>query len=319
MTARDRIDVHQHVVPPFWVEGLSLRHSVHRPPPWSPEQAIAFMDERQIAKGLLSLTAPGLSAWQVDERPDMARRVNEYTSGLVAQWAGRFGNFATLPLPDVGAALSELTYVLDVLNAEGVVLYSNYDDIFLGNSSFEPLWEELDRRQAVVFIHPTRTTLPAIDGIPAPFVDFPFATTRTAVDMVLKGVLDRHKNMRVILSHAGGFLPYAIQRVVNCADTLPGSAGVDKLHETFRRFYFDTALSSGPSALPSLKSFADPERILFGSDFPYAPGGPSEEFTATLDASTWLTEGEHAAICQGNAVALFRRAATSARATTVPD
>ncbi|MFB7091465.1 amidohydrolase family protein [Streptomyces sp. NPDC056296] len=305
MNAPGRIDVHQHVVPPFWVEGLQRLGSGHRPPQWSPEQAIAFMDERRIATGVLSLTAPGLSSWPRGERPAVARQVNVYTADLVTAWPGRFGHFATLPLPDVDAALDETAHALDVLKADGVVLYSNYGDRFLGSKEFEPLWAELDRRQAVVFVHPTRTSLSDLDGIPAPFVDFPFATTRTAVDMVLKGVLDRHRRVRVILSHAGGFLPFAVQRFVACAGTLPGGADHGTVHAAFRRFYFDTALSSGPSAMVSLTSFADPARILYGSDFPYAPGGAVEEFTATLDTHSALAVHEHAAIRQGNATALF--------------
>ncbi|HZV04969.1 MAG TPA: amidohydrolase family protein [Gemmataceae bacterium] len=306
MVPAGRIDVHQHLVPPFWVEGLQRNKSIHRPPSWSPETAIAFMDSRRIATGILSLTAPGVASWATDERRKATREVNEYTAGLVEKWPGRFGNFATLPLPDLEGALLELSYALDTLAADGVILFSNYGDRYLGDPYFEPLWAELDRREAIVFIHPTRTSLPDIEGIPAPIVDFPFATTRTAVDMVLKGVLDRHRKMRVILSHAGGFLPYVAHRASTCATSVsPDSYDTDTLLETFRRFYFDTALSSSAFAIPSLKAFADPSRILFGSDFPYAPGGSAEKYTSMLDASPLLSEAEHAAIDHGNAARLF--------------
>ena len=300
-----RIDVHQHVLPPFWVEGLRQKNSVHRPPMWSPEAAIEFMNFRNIAKGILSLTAPGILNWSGDERPSIARRVNEYTAELVSRWPERFGNFATLPLPDVDAALAEVSHALDTLAADGMILLSNYGDRFLGDPLFEPLWAELDRRESIVHIHPSRTSLAEIEGIPAPFVDFPFATTRTAVDIVLKGVLDRYRKVKVILSHGGGFLPYAAHRFATCAGVMPGSPEKDLLIEKFRRFYFDTALASSPFALPSLKAFADPSRILFGSDFPYAPGGAAEEFTSTLDASPLLSEAEHAAINHVNAAELF--------------
>lgn len=306
MPSQRRIDVHQHVLPPFWVDGLRERGSVHRPPTWSPQRAIDYMDSRQIDTAVLSLTAPGLSDWAADQRVPMARRINEYTAGLVIQWPGRFGNFATLPLPDISAALDEVAYALDTLGADGVVLYSNYGDRFLGDPVFEPLWAELDRRHAVAFIHPTRTSLPELDGIPAPFVDFPFATTRTAVDMVVKGVLDRHSQVRIILSHGGGYLPYVVQRVVACVGALPADTDERALDLTFRRFHLDTALSSGSSSLPSLISFADPSRILFGSDFPYAPGGTDEQFTATLDRGD-LKANNRSAINRRNAVELFGR------------
>ncbi|WP_428390878.1 amidohydrolase family protein [Lichenicoccus sp.] len=311
LTTAQRIDVHQHVLPPFWVEALRQRKSVHRPPAWSPEAALSFMDSRRIGKGFLSLTAPGVEAWAPDDRRTIARDVNEYTAGLARRWPDRFGHFATLPLPDIEGALIEVAYAMDTLAADGVVLLSNYGDRFLGDPSFEPLWAELDRRSAVVLIHPTRTSLPPIEGIPAPFIDFPFATTRTACDMVLKGVVDRHRAMRVILSHAGGFLPYGVHRFVACATTLPGSPASDALMDGFRRFYFDTALSSSPTAIPSLKAFADPSRILFGSDFPYVPGGPDEQFTSLLDANRVLSEAEHASIDCGNAEVLFAAASPS--------
>lgn len=300
-----RIDVHQHVVPPFWVEGLKERGSVHRPPLWCPGDAIAFLESRGIAKAILSLTAPALAAWDGQERRDMGRRVNDYTAGLVTRYAGRFGNFATLPLPDLDDALAEIAYALDTLGADGVVLMSNYGPLFLGDPFFEPLWAELDRRKAVVLIHPTRTELPELVGIPAPFVDFPFATTRTAVDMVIKGVMDRHRDMRVILSHAGGFLPFAAHRFATTAAVMPGAASEASMMETFRRFYFDTALSASAPAIAGLKAFADPSRILFGSDFPYAPGRMNEGFTAMLDASPLLSDQDRAALGHLNAQRLW--------------
>ena len=302
--APDRIDVHQHVLPPFWVQALRERGSIHRPPPWSPEIALAYMDTHRIRTAYLSLTAPSVEAWAEDDRCGIARDVNDYTAGLVAEWPDRFGHFATLPLPDLDGALREAAYAFDVLGADGVVLLSNYADRFLGHPSFEPLWAELDRRGALVLIHPTRTTLPALDGMPAPFIDFPFATTRTACEMVLKGVPDRHRNLRIILSHAGGFLPYAVDRFVACVAAMPGAPEPGAMMAAFRRFYLDTAISSGASVVPSLKAFADPSRILFGSDFPYVPGRQDEPFTALLDAAPSLSAAEHAAINHGNAASL---------------
>ena len=307
-----RIDVHQHILPPFWAEELKRRGSPHRTHPWSPELAISFMDSRRIAKGFLSLTAPALTAWDEDELRSAARRVNDYTADVVQRHPDRFGNFITLPLPDMDGALDEVAHGFDALHADGVILLSNYGERFLGDPVFEPLWAELDRRKAIVFVHPTRTALAELPGLPAPLIDFPFATTRTACDMVYRGVLDRYPDMRVILSHAGGFLPYAAHRFVTCAGTMPGAPEQAAMTAAFRRFYFDTALSSSPSAIPSLKAFADPARILFGSDFPYAPGGLDEPFTALLDGSRDLSAADHAAIDHGNARLLFQTALVDA-------
>ena len=308
-----KIDVHQHVIPPKWVKGLQRIGSRHRPPPWSPESAIDWMDAQNIATGFLSLTAPGFTGWRDSELQSAAREVNEYTAELVAKWPGRFGNFAILPLPELDGSLHEVRYAFDTLDANGVTVFSNYGDRYLGDPFFEPLWAELDRRGAVVFVHPTRLTQPELKGLPAPYVDFPFATTRSAVEMVMNGVLDRYHKMRVILSHGGGFLPYAAYRFsMLAAGGPPGSekslrfeADVAAMLAKFRRFYVDTALASSPTSLPSLQAFLDPAHLLFGSDYAYGPGGVTEAFSAMLDASPLFTPAEHAAIDYGNAQLLL--------------
>lgn len=288
MTSRTKIDIHQHIVPPFWADYLRQHPSPHRLPEWSPDEALASMDRQGIAKAYLSLSVPGVLPWPAGERAEVARQVNGYTADLVARYPGRFGNLATLPLPDVGAAIAEADYAFEAQGVDGVIVLTNYGDSYLGDPAFEPLWDELDRRAAVVLVHPDSTSLPNLDGIPASMVDFPFASTRTAVDMVFKGVLDRHPAVRVVLSHAGGFLPYAAERFVRGGSALPGMPGRDHLMAAFRRFYLDTALSTGPMVLPSLLAFADPSHIVFGSDYPYA-AGQAEEFTAGLDTSPLLS------------------------------
>lgn len=265
-----------------------------------------FMDGQHIRKGILSLTAPGVSGWQGAERRSMARRVNEYGADLAARNSDRFGSFATLPLPDIDGALVELAHTLDVLKADGVILLSNYEGHYLGDPLFEPIWAELDRRAATVFVHPSKPAIPTIDGIPGPIVDYPFDTTRAAVQLVLNGIIPRFGRVRVILSHGGGFLPYAALRFAELASAaLPEKPRVADVMDAFRSFYFDTALSAGPSALPSLLAFAKPGHILYGSDFPYAPAAVGASFTAQLDNYAGLSPEALAAINNGNARALF--------------
>src|ERR1700726_2004171 len=175
MSAPHRIDVHQHVVPPFYAKALPTHGgdpSGTAIPQWSPKGAIDFMDSQAIATGILSLTAPSVVRWDKSERREMARRVNEYT-------ADRFAKFATLPVPDVDGALRELEHALDTLRADGVILLANYAGKYLGDTVFEPLWAELDHRRAVVLVHPGRPPLPTAAGIAGPLVDYPFDTTRT--------------------------------------------------------------------------------------------------------------------------------------------
>lgn len=310
MAAPDRIDVHQHIVPPFWAEALrdhggdpSGWHS----PAWSPESALSFMDRQGIATGILSLTAPGVSGWSGTARRDMARRVNDHTADLVRRHPDRFGLFATLPMPDVDGALQETAHAFDALQADGVILLSNYDGRYLGAPQFEPLWSELNRRRAVVFVHPAKPPLPVLDGIPGPIVDYPFDTTRAAVQMAVNGVMDRYPDLRVILSHAGGFLPFASHRFAEVAAVARPEMSAHSILDSFRRFHFDTALSASPAALPSLIAFAGTGRILYGSDFPYAPAVVSAGFTAMLDAHEGFSPADLAAVNRQNALSLFKR------------
>src|SRR6202790_5555289 len=296
MSTAHRIDVHQHVVPSFWAEALPAHggdpsgprsgdpsHTVL--PPWSPDSAIDFMDSEQIATAILSLTAPGITGWDKSGRREMARRVNEYTADLVAKRPDRFGHFATLPLPDVDGALQELEHALDTLRAHGVILLANYSGKYLGEAAFEPVWAELDRRQAIVYVHPGQPPLPTAAGLAGPLVDYPFDTTRTAVQLVLNGVVDRYPGARIILAHAGGFVPYASHRFAELAHVFrPDAAKPADILSSFRRFYFDTALSSSSAALPSLEAFAEHGHILFGTDFPFAPSSVGATFTRNLDA-----------------------------------
>lgn len=307
----NRIDVHQHLIPPFWAAGLTDHGgdpSGWHSPDWTQASAAAFMDSQGIRKGILSLTAPGVSGWKGEERRHMARRVNEFGADLMIRHPDRFGSFATLPLPDIDGALAELAHGLDVLKADGVILLSNYEGRYLGDPLFEPLWAELDRRSAVVFVHPGKPGIATMDGIPGPIIDYPFDTTRTAVQLVLNGVVTRCRNVRIILSHAGGFLPYAAHRFAELASAVrPDKPRVGDLIEDFKSFYFDTALSTGVAALPSLLAFAKPGHVLYGSDFPYAPASVGASFTAQLDSYGGLSPEGLAAINHGSALTLFER------------
>ncbi len=285
--ALNRIDVHQHLIPPFWAAALPKHGgdpSGWKSPQWSPEDAVSFMDSQEIATSIVSLTAPGIEGWVSEERADVARRVNDYGADLTRQLPDRFGCFATLALPDVDAALAEIARAFDELGADGVILHSNFDGIYLGHPSLKPVWKELDRRAAVVYIHPTTPKVSVLPGVPGPIEDYPADTTRAAVDLIASGYMTRYKSMKVILSHAGGFLPYAAARFAELlhAAVAPERSVSDLLSE-MKEFYFDTALAA-PTRLPSLLAFAVPGHVLFGTDYPYAPVSVVKSFTESLDA-----------------------------------
>ncbi|MGW4399046.1 amidohydrolase family protein [Amycolatopsis nivea] len=311
MIDRERIDVHTHLVPPFWGEALAQHGgdpSGWTLPPWTPDDHLKFMDANGIATSVLSLTAPSVTGWTGPARREMARRVNEYTAELVRERPDRFGLFATVPLPDVEGAVAEVAHAFGALRADGVVLLSNYDGGYLGDDRYAPLWEALDGHRAVVFVHPALPLGPLLPGIPGPMVDYPFDTTRNAVHMVFHGITERYPNVRIILSHAGGFVPFAALRFCQIQAALePAGPTADDWLARFRSFYWDTALSSGEYAFGALARFADPARILYGSDFPYAPPEVGTRFTEILDIESGLTADQSRAIDSGNARALFPR------------
>ncbi|MFF4805565.1 amidohydrolase family protein [Streptomyces sp. NPDC001351] len=311
MTSPCRIDVHQHLIPPAY-RAVMDRHGETAAgwptPAWDAGSALAMMDRRSIATGILSISSPGIHFGDDTEARAVARMVNEYAADLARDHPDRFGFFASLPLPDVDGALAEATYALDELHADGVVLLSNVRGRYLGDKEYEPLWAELDAREAVVFVHPDVPPLPLLEGMPGPLLDFPYDTTRTAVHMTLNGVMSRHTRMKVILSHAGGFLPYAAWRFTAGAQFNPGTTPLGILTD-LQRFYFDTALSSTPAALPSLLAFAAPGHILYGSDHPFAPEESGPLLDSLLDDYDGFQPGQLDAINRVSAEALFPRLA----------
>jgi 6-methylsalicylate decarboxylase len=308
-----RIDVHQHVVPPTWRTILAdrgLDSGGAKIPPWDPDMAIAMMDAHGIEAGILSVTAPGVHLGDDRQARALARSVNEFGAELVKDRPHRFGMFASIPLPDVDAALYETEFALDVLGADGVVLMSNIHGRYLGDPAFEALWSELNRRAAVVFIHPAEPPLARMHETPSPLLDYVFDTTRTAVDLVLNGIMNRYRDVKIILSHGGGFVPYAAYRFSTLATTLFGLAHDDEqVLNDLKRFYFDTALAASPSSLPSLLAFAEPGHILYGSDWPFAPESSGAVFNAYLDTHQYSEQGQREAINRGNGEVVFPRLA----------
>ncbi|GAA2629005.1 amidohydrolase family protein [Actinomadura fulvescens] len=269
-----RIDVHQHLVPAAYA-GRLRDHGITAPggrklPGWSPAMALELMDRQGIATALLSLTTPGVHLGDDREAAAAAREFNEFGAELVKDHPGRFGLLATLTLPYVDGAVTAAAHALDELSADGVVLLANSHGRYLGDPSFDPLMAELDRRGAVVLVHPAELPGPAAAGIPPFAADFLLDTTRAAYGLVRHDVPRRFPGIRFVLAHAGGFLPYAAHRL---AVSLFDQTGRDPatILDDLAGFYFDTALSSSPAALPSLLSFARPGHVLYGSDWPFAP------------------------------------------------
>lgn len=316
-TSPRRIDVHQHLVPALYRDALArdgITEAGGRDlPDWSPGAALEQMDLLGTETAILSVSTPG-TGFLTDpaEAAGLARRLNDHCAAVTAGHPGRFGWFATLPMPDTATSAREAERSLAELGADGVTLLANSRGTYLGAGGQDALWRVLDDHGAVVLVHPAELPAPAVDGIPPFAADFLLDTTRAAYLLVRDGVPGRYPNIRFVLSHGGGFLPYASHRmaVALAADT--GRSPRDVLDD-FRGFHFDTALSSSPAALPTLLAFARPGHVLFGSDWPFAPGAAGQYFAQGLDSGA--DAGTLAAVNRANAEALFPRLADS---TPVP-
>ena len=313
MAAPRRIDTHHHIVPAAyaaWLKRKGMEAGGLPIPEWSADSAIALMDKYGIQTAIVSVSTPGVNLGDDAEAREKARELNEYAAELVRKHPSRFGFFATLCLPDVKGSLDEVAYAFDKLHADGVVLLANSRGIYLGDSRFDPLFDELNRRKAIVFVHPSILygNEPP-EGMPPFIADFLLDTTRAAIRLAGSGTLDRCPDMKVILSHAGGFVPYAAYRIAVAASLKRNfTEGVAQL----QKFYFDIALSGSPTALPSLLAFAQPDHIFYGSDWPYAADPIVGAFTGMYERYS-LNDPQRASIDRGNAEKLFPRLSAGPR------
>lgn len=274
-----RIDVHHHVIPPFYVEVLRQEGITEAVPGvsfpnWNIDDMITMLDQQGIAAAIVSISEPGIYFGEKVKAQALAHRVNTFLAELVQSHHTRLGAFAILPLPDTDAALKELEYALDILKLDGIGLLTNYRGTYLGSPIFDPLFAELNRRRIPAFIHPS--TPPSKDqphfGLPAPLYEFPFDTTRAVANLLYSGAMERYPMLRLILSHAGGTVPFLAKRLTTGAmlaqlsDRTP-----EHLLALLKRFYYDVAMSISPYSLPSLQALADPSHILYGSDYPFVP------------------------------------------------
>src|SRR5262245_52728778 len=203
MPAPRRIDVHFHLIPPFYQDAVyaaGAGPAIGRYPEWSPERALEQMDASGIEVALTSLAQPGLQFCDPSEAGALARRCNEYASELCARWPKRFGALATVPMWDPREAVAEIDYALDRLRHQGVCLFASYGEKFLGDPQFDPLLEALDARAAVVLVHPALHPSSRKLELPWPgfMMEYVFDTTRAAVNLVFSGAIERFSRIRFV-------------------------------------------------------------------------------------------------------------------------
>jgi len=304
-----RIDIHHHFAPPAWIAEVKGRPMLQPANTnWTPARSIEDMDRGGVAAAVVSITNPGLWFGDAAVTRRLARACNDYGAKLVQDHPKRFGLFASMPLPDVDATLAEIAYAYDTLKADGIGLLTSYGDTWLGNAAYRPVMEELNRRQAVVHVHPTAANccrnLDYAPGVGPGSMEYGTDTTRAIMGVTFSGDAARFPNIRFIWSHAGGTAPFLAGRIDgasnNAKDRLPNG-----FMSELKKFYYDLAGAANKGAIASLLQLVTSAQVLFGTDFP--PGATSLEVAKTLAAIGLFNESDLRAIERDNAVRLLPR------------
>ena len=233
------------------------------------------MDKSGIATSILSIVQPGV--WygdNVEESRRLARQLNEYGAKVVKDHPGRFGLFAVIAPPDVQGSLKEIEYALDTLKADGIGLLTSYQDKYLGDPSFAPVYEELNRRKAVVYVHPTTPACcrGLVPGIPPGSIEYATNSTRTIAHLVFSGTAMKFPDIRWIFSHSGGTLPFLTGRFIRLAEERKPAHLPDGPLPEFRKFYYELAQGNTPGQIAALLKMVSISQVLYGTDYPFRDG-----------------------------------------------
>jgi 6-methylsalicylate decarboxylase len=307
-----RIDVHHHFLFPEYLDALAklgIEDSGGvRFPEWTPERVQDFMDRNGIAVAIPGISHPGIHFGDAAATNELARLCNEFLAQLIRDRPTRFGGMMTLPLPNVDASLREMEHAFDILRLDGVGLLSSYEGTYLGDPSFDEIFAELNRRKAVVHIHPTIAPRNRVSPIAVPgwCLEFVFDTTRVITNLAATGTLGRYRNIKFIFSHGGGTVPFIARRIAGGLSQVQKEYGKEQTISLFQGLYYDTALIPTYQHT-SLHEFVEPSHIIFGSDYNFAP----EEVTAlaidTIDNYDGFDGQMREAIYFKNALTLFPR------------
>jgi predicted TIM-barrel fold metal-dependent hydrolase len=282
-------------------------------PEWTVAGDKAFSESIGVRTSIFSVSTPGVTfISDPEESASTARAMNEYSAALRDKDPHSYGFFATVPsleYPDL--VIRELRYAFDTLHADGVTLFTRYGtgDGYLGHPDYVPVWEELNARKAVVFVHPINNKNAVLfnDKLPMPAFDWPHETGRTAMDLILHRRLQQFPNVKIILSHAGGTLPALVARTTLVSVPEFGAAmSAEDIFEQAKSFYFDLALSGSAEVLPLVLGFARKGHVLFGSDYPHATDPVSTRFTKFTDEYE-MAEETRREVHYGAAEKLFPR------------
>jgi 6-methylsalicylate decarboxylase len=312
------VDLHQHVIPDFYWEASNEDGNAAggiNPQRWTLDGAIAYLDEAGIDVAFPSISTPGVHFGDDAAAQVLTRRVNEYFAELKRDRPDRFGAFAAVPLPDVDGSLEQIEYAFDVLGLDGVSLLSNAGGTYLGDSRFDEVFTELQRRGAVVFVHPNASPDPIAHtlGLPDALLDYPADTSRAVAKLHYSNTFARTPDVKYLFSHAGGTIPFLASRfaIVDGMDVIPGADERGPFSEIVRRLYWDTASAFGDPVLHMLRSVAGLQHVVFGTDYPYPRNEVSIGGLRSVESTEELAEQERQAILSGTASRLFPRLAAS--------
>src|SRR5271157_138161 len=312
-----RIDVHHHIMPSEYVKALAAEGVTSalgvRFPEWSLEETLEVMNRNGIRTAVTSFTSPAALVGDAKFSRKLARRCNEIAAKLVHDHPERFGAFAVLPgLDDAQGALTEIEYALGTLKLDGIGLLTNYKGTYLGHSAFEAVYKDLNRRKAVIHVHPGDP--PGKNPFPcsASLLEAPFETTRAITNLIYGGTLERYPDIRFIWSHGGGTIPYLATRIAEGAWRWQGAAenAPKGFYYYLKRLYYDTAGAASPYNLPSLHALADTRHILFGTDYPFATTPMIAAKVEAIARFTGFTAEEKRSVEEKSALALFPRLRT---------
>ena len=316
MWAGGLIDFHHHVIPPALskelADSLGAGGESRVPmPAWSKDGMLSFMDDNRIATAISSVAVNVASADSAGT-VETVRECNEFLAGLVRDRPDRFGGFGLLPLPYVQESIAEIDRVLDDLGLDGVLLSTNYSGRYLGDPAFDAVFEALERRAALAFVHPTASpdAVAHTLGLPDFVIDYVADTTRAIARLQYTDTFARTPSVRYIFSHAGGTAPFIVQRfdLLDATQVVPGGEIRGKARDQFRRLHFDTALAYQKPVISLASEVIGTTQLVFGSDYPYSMGMAAGAATA-INSDDELSTEDRAAIGWQNALQLLPRLA----------
>jgi 6-methylsalicylate decarboxylase len=319
-----RIDVHHHFEPDVFVAYRRAHNQGGPNAAWNVNKALEEMGKGGVETSICSITQPAFAAGTVEEVRTAIRETNEAAAKYRADFPGRFGSFAAIPMTDVEGSLREMEYALDTLKADGLGVLTSYpDNKWLGDPMFDPIWQEANRRKVVVYTHPTEPWCcrGLLKDVNPNIVEFGSDTTRTIASLIFFGTTSKFPDIKFIMSHGGGTAPYVIERFLNgtAAEIVPGKVtkgqggngvvgsnppkNVPKgvLYE-LRKLYYDTAQAANPIAMTALRQLVPMSQIVFGTDYWFRG---IEETVKNLDTCGVFNAAELRMVNRGNMEAIL--------------